>query len=116
MEDAQQAAQRAIDSAASHRERGHLAYALRVMGEVDSRRDPAKREQAVGRYQEALALAESLGMRPLQAQCRLGLGRLYRGAGRHKEARAELAAAAALFRSLDMPFWSAQSQAAEAET
>jgi class 3 adenylate cyclase/tetratricopeptide (TPR) repeat protein len=116
LEDAQQAAQRAIDSAVAHKERGHLACALRVMGEVDSRRDPADRERAVGRYREALALAESLGMRPLQAQCQLGLGRAYRGAGRLKEARAELAAATALFRSLDMPLWSARSEAVEAET
>jgi hypothetical protein len=39
-------------------------------------------------------------MSPLRAQCHLTLGRCYRRAGRHEEARAELRAAAELFRAM----------------
>jgi hypothetical protein len=34
-------------------------------------------------FRQALALAESRGMRPLVAHCRLGLGKLYRRSGKH---------------------------------
>ena len=43
-------------------------------------------------------------MAPLRAQCHLGLGRCYRRAGRHADARAELSAAADLFRSMES-YW-----------
>ena len=39
--------------------------------------DPPEVEPAEAHYRQALALAEELGMRPLQAHCHLGLGRLY---------------------------------------
>ena len=41
-------------------------------------------------------------MRPLVAQCHLGLGRLHRRAGRVTAARSELETALALFRSMGM--------------
>ena len=50
-------------------------------------------------------------MRPLQAHCHLGLGTLYRQMGRGEEARAALAAAIALYRSMDMTFWLPQAEA-----
>ena len=43
-------------------------------------------------------------MRPLQARCRLGLGKLYRRTGRLDEARAELQTAVALLREMGMAF------------
>jgi hypothetical protein len=46
-----------------------------------------------------------LKMRPLQAHCHLGLGKLYRRAGRTDEARAELATAVALLRAMGMALW-----------
>jgi len=55
-------------------------------------------------YRKALALAEQLGMRPLQAHCHLGLGRLHRRRG-DGEAAAAIAAAHDLFRAMDMNFW-----------
>ena len=51
-------------------------------------------------FRSAIALAADLGMSPLRAQCHLTLGRCYRRAGRHEEARAELRAAAELFRAM----------------
>jgi hypothetical protein len=44
-------------------------------------------------------------MRPLQAQCRLGLGRLYRRVGRTDEARAALNVAVDLYLSMEMRHW-----------
>jgi hypothetical protein len=44
-------------------------------------------------------------MRPLVAQCRLGLGRLHRRSGDHQRAEDELAAAARMFREMDMRSW-----------
>ena len=70
-------------------------------------------EQAYG---EAIALADRLGMRPLRAQCQLGLGMLHLRAGRPEVARTELAAARALFRSLDMAAWAARAEAALSKT
>jgi hypothetical protein len=44
-------------------------------------------------------------MRPLQAHCHLGLGTLYQKTERDHEAQAELAAAAEMYRSMEMTFW-----------
>ena len=56
-------------------------------------------------------------MRPLQAHCHLGLGRLHRQAGRLDEARAELATAVAMLREMGMAFWlpEAERELAEAD-
>ena len=44
-------------------------------------------------------------MSPLVAHCRLGLGRLYRRAGKHDQARGHLATAASMYRAMGMRFW-----------
>jgi predicted RNA polymerase sigma factor len=67
--------------------------------------------QAEAHYRQALALAEELGMRPLQAHCHHGLGRLYSQTDRGEEARAELSAAIALYRAMAMTFWLPQAEA-----
>jgi hypothetical protein len=54
-------------------------------------------------------------MRPLVAHCHLGLGALYHKVGRDAEAQAELAAAAALYRAMEMTFWLAKAEAALAQ-
>jgi len=71
--------------------------------------------QAEAHYQQALALAEALGMRPLMAHCHLGLGRLYGQTGRAEQARAALATAIDLYRAMDMTFWLPQAQTALAQ-
>ena len=62
-------------------------------------------DRAEESYQKALALAEQLGMRPLQAHCHVGLGRLHRRRGDPEAAAAATAAARELFRAMDMIFW-----------
>ena len=64
------------------------------------------------RYGEALALADALGMRPLVAHCRLGLGRLYQRIGQGGPAREHLASAATMYRAMEMTYWLAQAETA----
>ena len=61
--------------------------------------------QAEAYYRQALALAEEIGMRPLQAHCHLGLGTLYAKLGRPEQAQAALSVAIDLYRVMDMLFW-----------
>jgi Tetratricopeptide repeat len=61
-----------------------------TVGDIAARREPSAIEPAEAYYQQALALAEELGMRPLQAHCHHGLGTLYRQTGRAALARAVL--------------------------
>jgi uncharacterized protein HemY len=54
-------------------------------------------------------------MHPLQAHCHHGLGALYAQTGRWDEAHAALAAAIALYHSMDRTFWLPQAKAALAQ-
>ena len=110
LEDAHALAEQALALARAHQERGNHAYALRLLGDIAARRDPPESEPAVAHYQQALTLADALGMRPLQAHCRRGLGKLYATIGRRAEARTELSAAIELYRAMDMTFWLPQAE------
>jgi class 3 adenylate cyclase/tetratricopeptide (TPR) repeat protein len=114
-EEAWQHARQALDLARQHKERGNEALALHQLGVVQAHTDPPDVERAETRYQQAIALADELGMRPLQAHCHLGLGALYGKVGRQDQARAELSTAIELYRSMDMTFWLPQAEAALAE-
>jgi class 3 adenylate cyclase/tetratricopeptide (TPR) repeat protein len=105
-------AERALALARTHQERGNEAYALRLLGEIAARGDPAERTQAEGYYLQAFALAEELGMRPLVAHCQLGLGTLYSQMGQLEKARAALSTAIALYRAMEMTFWLPQAEVA----
>jgi class 3 adenylate cyclase/tetratricopeptide (TPR) repeat protein len=115
LEEAHALAKRALALARAHQERGHQAYALRLLGDIAARRTPPAHELAADNYHQARALAEELGMRPLVAHCHLGLGQLDADIGRRTEARAELSAAIELYRAMDMTFWLPQAEAALAQ-
>jgi Flp pilus assembly protein TadD len=66
-------------------------------------------------YQQALALAEELGMRPLQAHCHRGLGTLYATMGQQEQARTALSTAVDMYRAMKMTFWLPQTEAALAQ-
>ena len=66
-------------------------------------------------YRQALALADELGMRPLQAHCHRGLGLLYATIGQQEQARAELSMAVEMYRDMDMTFWLPETEAALAQ-
>ena len=105
VDDANQLAARALQLSRDQKERGHEANALRLLGEIELRRDSLDREKAEQCYQHALALAEELGMRPLLAHCHLGLTELYRRTGDPSKAEQHAAAACTLFRQMDMRLW-----------
>jgi hypothetical protein len=77
---------------------------------------PPEVAPAEAHYQQALALAEELGMRPLVAHCHHGLGTLYATIGQRDQAHAALSAALALYRTMDMTFWLPQAEAVLART
>jgi len=115
LEEAHALAEHALAHTRAHQERGHQAYALRLLGEIAARHEPPERVLAEAHYQQALALAEELGMRPLLAHCHLGLGKLSAKIRRRAEARAALSAAVELYRAMEMTFWLPQAEAALAE-
>jgi tetratricopeptide (TPR) repeat protein len=115
LDEAQALAERALALARAHQERGNQAYALRLLGEIAAQREPPASDQAAAHYQQALALAEELGMHPLLAHCHRGLGTLYLKTGQQEQARAELSTAIALYRAMDMTFWLPETEAALAQ-
>jgi tetratricopeptide (TPR) repeat protein len=113
--EALQHAHQALDLARQQQARGDEVQALYQLGAVHAHADPPDVVQAETHYQQALALAEALGMRPLQAHCHHGLGRLYGQTGRGEQARAALTTAIDLYRAMDMTFWLPQAEAALAQ-
>jgi tetratricopeptide (TPR) repeat protein len=111
VEDALDLAEQAHERACTYKELGHQAYALRLLGEIAVHGDLIAVEKAETAYQQALALANSQGMCPLQAHCHLGLGTLYHKEGLLTQARNELSAAVELFSSMDMTFWQQRANA-----
>jgi tetratricopeptide (TPR) repeat protein len=114
-EDAMQHATRACNISHAQKEQGYEAYALRLLGKIAAHGHPPEVEQAATHYQQALARADALGMRPLQAHCHLDLGILYGKTKRAVEAHAELSTALEMYRDMEMTFWLPQAEAALAE-
>jgi tetratricopeptide (TPR) repeat protein len=115
LDDAGTQAQHALEFSRAHQERGYEAYALRLLGEIAAQRTPPEAELAETFYCQALALAEELGMRPLQAHCHRGLGTLYVKTHRANQARAALSPAIDLYWAMDMTLWLPQTEAALAQ-
>jgi len=111
LNEATQMALRARDLAQQRRERGCLAEALWLLGEIAVHRDPPEVESAEALYRQALVAAEELGMRPLQAHCHLGLGKLFHGTGDRAKAAEHLTIAATMYREMDMGFWLEKAEA-----
>ena len=108
---ARELAQHALDLALLHKEQGHQARALRLLGEIAARGGADETETAEVHYSLALALAEELGMRPLIARTHLGLGRLYRQVGQRGRAEEHLSHAFAQSREMQTPLWLEQATA-----
>jgi class 3 adenylate cyclase/tetratricopeptide (TPR) repeat protein len=115
VEDARACAERAVRLARERGERGHEAWALRLLGEIASHHQRPDVAAADAHYGAAVALADELGMRPLVAHCHLGLGTLYAKIGRREQAHSELSTAIELYRAMEMTFWLPQAEAALAQ-
>jgi tetratricopeptide (TPR) repeat protein len=105
VDEARALAERLLDLSRTHTGHGYQAHAYRLLGDVARHREPLDIDQAAAYYRQALALAEEVGMRPLQAHCHLGLGTLYAKLGRLEPARAALSVALDLYRAMEMTFW-----------
>ena len=72
-------------------------------------------KQAEAFYRQALALADELGMRPLQAHCHRGLGTLYVKIGQREQACAALSTAIEMYQTMEMTFWLPEAEVALAQ-
>ena len=114
-EEAWEHARQTLDLARQHKERANEALALHQLGVVHAHVDPPDVAQAEAHYQQAFALAEALGMRPLVAHCHRGLGTLYAMTGQAEQARTALSTAIAMYQSMEMTFWLPQTETALAQ-
>jgi tetratricopeptide (TPR) repeat protein len=115
VDEASTLAERLLELSRTHTGRGYQAHAYRLLGEIARRRDPPDIDQAAAYYRQAMALADELGMRPLQAHCHLGLGTLYARTGQQEQAHTALSTAINLYRAMDMTLWLPQAEAALAQ-
>jgi tetratricopeptide (TPR) repeat protein len=96
--EALEVAGRVLNLARDRGQRSYEAWALRLLGDVTARGDPAG--HADRHYRDALALAEELGMPPLVARCHLGLGRLCGPTRKRNAAQDHLGTAATMCREM----------------
>jgi class 3 adenylate cyclase/tetratricopeptide (TPR) repeat protein len=115
LEEAYTLAERTLALTRVHQERGHEAYALCLLGDIAAQRVPPEFNQAREYYRQALALADELGMRPLQAHCHRGLGTLYATTGEREQACIALSTAIEMYRGMEMTFWLLQTETALAQ-
>jgi class 3 adenylate cyclase/tetratricopeptide (TPR) repeat protein len=106
--DALRLARRGLERTQHAQQRGLEAWAFRLIADANSQGDAPEVVHAADHYQMALNLAWELGMRPLVAHCHLGLGKLYRRTGDDAKTQEHLATAKAMYREMDMGFYSAQ--------
>jgi tetratricopeptide (TPR) repeat protein len=95
---------RAVVLAGERGERGHEAWAHRLLGETASNRDCPDRAAAEAHYSTSRALAVELGMRPLVARCHFSLGKLH-GRTDERQAMEHLTTAVSLFQEMGMRSW-----------
>jgi tetratricopeptide (TPR) repeat protein len=110
VEDARARAEQAVILTRERGERGHEAWALRLLGEIASHHGRLDVAAAEGHYEAALALGSELEMRPVVAHCHLGLGKLYRRAGKPQAAQEHLSTGTTMCREMDMQFWLKKAQ------
>jgi class 3 adenylate cyclase/tetratricopeptide (TPR) repeat protein len=97
------AATRALELARRHDERANEAYALRVLAEIELR--GGKLVDAEGSFRASLAVAEELGMRPLQAHDHRGLAGALERRGDTGAAAEHRHSAMALVDVMHLRFW-----------
>jgi len=104
-------AREALDLARRYGERGHEAWALRVLAAAAGRLGADHAEEARGAARQAVGLAERLAMAPMVARCRVELGLAESRAGDLDAARRELGTAVRDLRTLGMTRWLVEAEA-----
>jgi len=96
-------AERALALSRARHERAAEARLIFLRGQIHAQAVERDERTCERHYHVALALATELGLRPLVAECRLGLGTLWRASDPGR-AREHLAAAGAMFQQMGMRF------------
>lgn len=96
---------------ASRQQPGFAAHAQHLLGDIASSSRRFDPENAIGHYQEALALAQQHGMRPIAAHCHFSLGTVYRRIDNREHARENFMIATTMYRDMDMGYWLTQCDA-----
>jgi len=109
--EAMQFASHALELAMRAKEKGYQAWVLKLLGDITAHGESKDTEQPARYYREALSLVNELGMRPLEAHCRLGLGSYYARTKERDQAQAELSSAIDSYRGMEMHFWSRRAEA-----
>ena len=104
----------ALDLSRKQGERGNEAHALRGLAEIAARSNPPALDDAEAAFRRGLGLAEELEMRPVAAQCHLGLATLLRESSRADEGRRHLDEAHTLFHAMGVQALDAQGEAERA--
>ena len=104
----------ALDLSRKQGERGNEAHALRGLAEIAARSNPPALDDAEAAFRRGLGLAEELEMRPVAAQCHLGLATLLRESSRADEGRRHLDEAHTLFYAMGVQALDAQGEAERA--
>jgi uncharacterized protein HemY len=94
-----------VELARQYKEPGHGALALKLCADIAGCRANNRIEQSLAGYQDALKIAVALGMRPLQAHCHAGLGKLYARVDDWAQAQRELERANELYHAMAMTAW-----------
>jgi transcriptional regulator with AAA-type ATPase domain/tetratricopeptide (TPR) repeat protein len=94
--------ERALHLAHELGQHGQEARTLYLLGNIHGYGAPANASLARDSYQQALVLAQELGMRPLAAECHLALGELAKKAGEGRSAQEQFSTALSMFREMCM--------------
>ncbi|MDZ4346797.1 MAG: tetratricopeptide repeat protein [Candidatus Binatia bacterium] len=114
-DEAEALARRGLELAAESKDRGSQAWLLAILADLSARRGALNVEQVEADYRMALALAQELRMRPLQARCHLGIGNLHAQVKNLAKARSELGVAVDLYKVMSMPYWLSKAKGAMAK-
>ena len=98
-------AERALALAQQHKERGHEACALKLLGDTSMHEGRREVEKAEAYYRQAWTLCRDLDIGPLAAHCQMAVGAVYAARGSLAEAKSEITAAIDRFRAMGMNLW-----------
>jgi len=108
IDEAARCAELAVKWSSTFGYQGFAPHAQLLLGDIATHPDRFSAHAGEAHYQQALSLAEPLGMRPLIAHCHLGFGRLYSRIGKHHEAQEHFTVARTMYGAMDMAFWLTQ--------
>ncbi|HSR10898.1 MAG TPA: hypothetical protein VLS90_05600, partial [Thermodesulfobacteriota bacterium] len=109
-EEAAGIADQALKLCTDRSERGHMAWVLRILGEIFREGRRTRFDEAEDSYRRSMALGQEMGMSPLVAHCHMGLGKLYSQKGERRRLQEHFTEAATLFRKMDMGFWAVEAE------